>query len=82
MFANCPDVAVVVCSTHRRTGRPRPFEVLVGTADGFEHDTIIDCRFPFTVSKQIRGMDLRPLFRLSPDVMLQVSEALVVGLQM
>jgi hypothetical protein len=75
MFANCQDVAVVLCSTYRRTDGPRLYEVLVGTADGFTHDTLIDCRWPYTVNKQIPGMNLQPLFCLSPDVMLQVFEA-------
>lgn len=74
-----PDIAVAIASTSR--GAPRRFEVLVGVYDGFNHDTVIDCRWVYTLAKS----DLPPpqrQFRLSSEIMKKVSIALVVGLQM
>ena len=79
-FASATDVAVVVCSTFRGQ-RVRAFEVLVGSQEGFDHDTVIDCRWPRTISKDLPGM-ASPITHLTPDAMTQISEALVVGLQM
>ncbi|MGO8864449.1 MAG: hypothetical protein ACLQRH_27285 [Acidimicrobiales bacterium] len=47
------EVPVVVASTDRRTPSRglRPFEVSVGTAEGFAHPTVIDCRWPYTLEK-------------------------------
>jgi mRNA-degrading endonuclease toxin of MazEF toxin-antitoxin module len=80
-FANQTDVAVLVASTYLG-GTPRPFEVLVPAATpGFNNDTVIDCRWPYTVRRaQVEAMHL--LFLLSPDVIELIDEALVVGLQM
>ena len=76
-----PDVPVAVASTNRRpAGRAkRAFEVDVGVAEGFQHETVIDCRWPYTMQKS----DLsNPAFRLSAAKMQEVSIALVSGLQM
>jgi hypothetical protein len=77
------DVPVVLTSTDRRpdSTRLRSFEVLVGTAEGFDHDTIIDCRWPQTVPKQ-RMAAVAPAIRLDAQKMREVSIALFAGLQM
>src|ERR1019366_1220908 len=51
--ASEPDVPVVIASTDRRSPGQnlRPFDVAVGTAEGFSRDTIIDCRWPYTLQK-------------------------------
>jgi hypothetical protein len=75
------DIPFVIASTHDPARRPRPFEVLVGAAQGFDHETVIDCRWPYTLPKAwFKAAEYR--FTLSPDVMREVSVALVVGLQM
>ena len=82
-FANQTEVAVVVASTFRRQ-RPmglRPYEVLVGQSHGFQNDTVIDCRWVFTIQKT-EAPPSTFVFRLPQDVMLDVSAALVVGLQL
>lgn len=78
-FDTATDIAIAVASTHRRS-TVRPFEVLVGVVDGFAHDTVIDCRWPYTVPKSV--LPAAPEFRLTSSVMRSVSVALVVGLQM
>ena len=80
-FSNQSDVVIIVASSYRGHN-PRPFDVLVPPSGaGFEVETVIDCRWPFTVRRdQVEAM--RYLFMLSPDVMELVDEALVVGLQM
>lgn len=77
------EVPVVIASTDRRKpGQPvRTFEVAVGVADGFHHDTLIDCRWVHTIPKR----DLSPAthrFKLSQTVMREISISLVSGLQM
>ena len=77
------NVPVVLSSTNRRTldQRPRPFEVDVGTADSFDTDSVIDCRWVYTLLKK----DLTPatfLFYVSDQIMEVISVALVSGLQM
>src|SRR4051794_27404128 len=48
-FDTAMQVAVVVASTDRRQGRAlRPTEVLCTAADGFDHDTVIECRWVYT----------------------------------
>jgi hypothetical protein len=75
------DVPFVVASTHDPARAPRPFEVIVSTTEGFDHQTVIDCRWPYTLPKAwFNTAEYR--FTLSPDVMREVSVALVVGLQM
>jgi mRNA-degrading endonuclease toxin of MazEF toxin-antitoxin module len=79
-FVSATEVAVVVASTHRSTG-VRPFEVLSGAHDGFDHDTVIDCRWPFTLPKtQLIGGEYK--FTLSKDRMREISLAIVHGLQL
>lgn len=81
-FAKQTDVAVVVCSTYKqRAGGLQPFEVLVGPAHGFQYDTVIDCRWVFTIQKAEAPRSTFQ-FRLPPNVMDDISEALVVGLQL
>ena len=80
-FVNCTDVAVVVCSTLRHNNPMRPFEVKVGQTEGFDHDTVIDCRWPRTILKSLPGMAY-PMFTLPVSIMDDISEALVVGLQL
>jgi hypothetical protein len=81
-FANQTDVAVVVASTYRRPARGlQPYEVLVGQSYGFLHDTVIDCRWVFTIQKaEAPPSTFR--FRLPQSVMDDISDALVVGLQL
>jgi hypothetical protein len=70
----------LVASTHRAAS-VRPFEVLAGPDDGFAHETVIDCRWPFTLLKdEARAGNYK--FRLSNDRMREVSLALVHGLQL
>jgi mRNA-degrading endonuclease toxin of MazEF toxin-antitoxin module len=74
------EVPLLVASTLRMAGEPRPFEVHVDpTPTGFEEETVIDCRWPFTMQK-VHVDNYR--FRLPADVMNDVSLALVRGLQM
>lgn len=78
-FATATEVALVIASTFRGT-TPRPFEVLVGRAEGFHHDTVIDCRWPVTVRKSlVAGGSF--LTHLSDSRMKDVALALVNGLQ-
>jgi hypothetical protein len=73
------DVPFVIASTHGG-GSLRPFEVLVGSADGFHHDTVIDCRWVYTLAKsEVQGS---VQFVLGPAVMHRIDVALVSGLQM
>ena len=76
------DVAVVLASTNRmKPGQQlRPFEVLVGVADGFDHDTVIDCRWVRTVPRAIIPATRKT--RLSPTVMNDIGAAIVFGLQL
>ena len=45
------DIPFLIASTYNPARPPRPFEVLVGVAHGFDHDTVIDCRWPYTLPK-------------------------------
>jgi mRNA-degrading endonuclease toxin of MazEF toxin-antitoxin module len=74
-------VSVVVCSTLQPGRGQRPFEVVAGPADGFDHDTVIDCRWVFTIRTRELSLSTRKT-RLSGHVMNQISEALTVGLQL
>jgi mRNA-degrading endonuclease toxin of MazEF toxin-antitoxin module len=74
------DVVVVVCNSLKASRQKRSYEVFVGIGEGFDHDTVIDCRWVFTVQKRhLRAPAQRPM---SPQVMAEISEALVVGLQL
>lgn len=77
------DLPVVVASTDKRAyGQlPRNFEVAVGAADGFHHDTLIDCRWVYTFQKSMFP-PATYRFTLPAAVMRDVSVALVAGLQM
>lgn len=78
--SSATDVAVVVCNSLKNPRQPRAYEVLVGTREGFDHDTIIDCRWVFTLQKRhLRTAEHPPLRQ---GVMNAISEALVVGLQL
>lgn len=79
-FPTASDVAAVVCSTQRFTD-VRSFEVQVGLAEGFNDDTVIDCRWVHTLPKNSFSLGSRQ-FALSDMVMEEVSEAIVVGLQL
>ncbi len=75
------DIPLVIASTHDPARAPRPFEVIVGTTEGFDHETVIDCRWPYTLPKAwFKAEEFR--FALLPDVMREVSVALLIGLQM
>lgn len=79
-FNTASDIAVLVASTHRG-GVVRPFEVLCGVQDGFRHETIIDCRWPFTVAKaKLVGGTFK--MTLNSLRMRDVSLGLVNGLQL
>jgi mRNA-degrading endonuclease toxin of MazEF toxin-antitoxin module len=79
-FRDATEVAVLVVSTLRSQGR-RPFEVISGPNDGFDHDSVIDCRWPYTLQKaEVLGGDYK--FTLPQDRMHEVSLALVHGLQL
>jgi mRNA-degrading endonuclease toxin of MazEF toxin-antitoxin module len=78
--ASTTEVAVVIASTH--IGLPkRSFEVILGTADGLRWDTVIDCRWPYTL-RQGQIAAGRRITTLSSARMHEVSLALVVGLQL
>lgn len=81
LFEAAADVAVVIASSDRGTGGVRPFEVLLDQQDGVDHDTIVDCRWPFTLPKSViqRG-ELKT--SLSPRRMHEISVALVAGLEL
>lgn len=59
----------------------RPFEVLLDEQDGVDHDTIVDCRWPFTLPKRVieRG-ELKTT--LSPQRMHDIAVALAAGLEL
>jgi hypothetical protein len=77
------DVPILLASTDRRNpGQTlRKFEVGVGVTEGFDHDTVIDCRWPYTLLKsQLPRTAYR--FTLPTTTMDKVNIALIVGLQM
>ncbi len=79
-FSAASDVAVLIASTHKGGGM-RPFEVLCGAADGFRHDSVVDCRWPFTISKaKIVGGTYKAT--LTPARMRDLALGLVNGLQL
>jgi len=81
-FGNATDVALLVASSLRSVGRQvATYEVLVDQRDGFDHQTVIDARWPMTMLKA----DIhRGTYKttLSADVMESVAVALIAGLQM
>lgn len=76
-------VPVVLASTDKRTlGQPpAPYEVAVDSAYGFDHSTIIDCRWVFSLPRATFDPTTF-LFALPNAVMNEVSVALAVGLQL
>lgn len=81
-FAQAGEVAVLIASTLRPPGRPaRPFELIVDATDGFRHETVIDCRWPYTLEKS-RVVAGEYLTRLSFNRMQQINLCLVHGLNM
>jgi hypothetical protein len=83
-FANTSEVAIVVASTlpSSRLANPmaRPFEVFVDENHGFDHLTVIDCRWIFTVQQRHLRIAKHP--QLPDHIMREISEALAVGLQL
>lgn len=71
-------VAVAVAST--KTHDLRPFEALLGVDDGFDHDTVVDGRWVFTISTT-RLDHASFKFALSETRMWEISRALARGLQ-
>lgn len=59
----------------------RPFEVRVGSTEGFQHDTVIDCRWIFTFPKS-RFDRSELVVRLDLLVMERIAAAIVQGLQL
>jgi mRNA-degrading endonuclease toxin of MazEF toxin-antitoxin module len=78
--SNLTDVSVVVCDSLKNPRAMRAHEVLVGVREGFDKDTVINCRWVFTVQKRHLRLPRQP--SLSQDVMSQISAALTVGLQL
>jgi hypothetical protein len=81
IVAGSTEVAVVLVSTYRGSGKPRPFEVLVGTNDGFDHLSVIDGRWPYTVRRSMLEAG-RCITTLTPVTMHDVSIAIYRGLQL
>ena len=81
-FASQTEVAVVIASTLRPPGRrPQRYEVIVGQPEGFQRETVIDCRWPYTlIEQEVTAGRLHTT--LPRDVMERVNVALVAGLQM
>lgn len=79
-FASSTDVAVIVASTYH--GDPlRPSDVLFGAAEGFDHDSVVDCRWPYTVLKSSIASGTYK-FTLTPASMKRIALGLANGLQM
>ena len=73
------DVPVIIASTNRRGGDRalRRFEVGVGESHGFHHATVLDCRWPATLTKSHLSGG-RYCFRLSAETMQDVDRKSVV----
>lgn len=79
-FPSSNNVALLLVSTWRLS-TIRSFEVFVGPTDGFRSESVIDCRWPYTITKtRLSAGEYQ--FSLTKDVMERVSRALVHGLQM
>ena len=76
-------IATVVASSDRRQpGQTlRPYEVGVGAPEGFDHGTVIDCRWVFTLLHADVAA-VTPTLHLSSEIMARVDLALFAGLQM
>lgn len=88
-FAHSGYVAVVIASTlDRNADDVEAYEVVVGTTEGFQHDTVIDCHRVYTFPKHDlpESGRLRTIWggqmTLPPAVMDEVSAAIVIGLQL
>lgn len=80
-FDDSRQVAVVLANSDKRIGKPtRPFEVRRGVPAGFDHETLIDCRWVFTLARAevVAG---QYLLTLDGDAMDEIDAALKVGLQ-
>lgn len=74
------DIAVLFTSSDTYEEHP-PYMVQAGTAEGFHHETVIDCRWVLTILKdEIRAG--RFLFKLPDETMEAISESLVIGLNL
>lgn len=74
-------VPFLIASTYRAID-VRPFEVLIRGSEGFfNQDTVIDCRWPYTMTRDTLDKGKR-MFTLSQKIMTEVNLGLVVGLQM
>ena len=80
--SNMRDVAGVYASSKKNDKNPRDFEVEVGVADGFQVDTIIDCRWPYTFPVKWVEETGQHTMTLSETTMRYINAALVSGLQM
>src|SRR5690349_10589563 len=81
LFETATEVVIVVASSDRGTGGIRPFEVLLDQQDGLDHDTIVDCRWPFTLPKRtIERGELK--ITLGPGRMHEISVAITAGLEL
>jgi mRNA-degrading endonuclease toxin of MazEF toxin-antitoxin module len=79
-YPNHTDIAVVAASSFRWGRSLYPYEVLVGSAEGFDDTTVIDCRWVFTVQKGEIGSDYTTT--LPGDVMERIAESIVDGLRL
>ncbi len=78
-----PDVTYLIASSDRRLPgqQLRSFEVSLGPAEGFHHETLIDCRWVYTVPRrEVPVGSFR--FQLPEVTMDVVNIALIRGLQM
>jgi hypothetical protein len=82
MDVGATSIAVLIASTDRTGGRePRAFEVRLGVEDGFDHSTIVDGRWVYTLLRaHLDEFDYR--FTLSDDRMDDIGVAVFVGLQL
>ncbi|HEX5937366.1 MAG TPA: hypothetical protein VFZ75_06735 [Actinomycetota bacterium] len=80
-FERETDVVVLVASSYRGRQLQLHEALCPAASTNFHVDTVIDCRWPFTVPRaEVERMRL--LFVLDPNVVELIDEALVVGLQM
>lgn len=74
------DMVVLVASSKRPPDRAlAAYEVEIGPSHGLHHETVIDCRWPYTVLKR-RIRNGRHISRLPDDVMAEVDVAIAIGL--
>jgi len=82
MDSGATQIAAVIASTDRTSGRqPRAFEVRLGRDDGFDHATIVDGRWVYTLPRSdLDAWSYR--FTLSDDRMDEITGAVLIGLQL